>query len=461
MPRGTSGWSTEVSLVARESLTEEIRKNTKLVMPEEQIPPAKMPLTQKAAQSSPLVAVSSKLVPKLVEAGVRVHTVGVDSVTSSFYYIGEGGGEERVQVEGDLVAAVGAMLGDRAETSAIERVLDGLTDRLLRSLSRDRVSEIGVELAAQLPRAAADGTGTQGTDLDAFEKQLSQLIGASEKYSSSAKEIADNIAGTYERKVNVPLFGEARKLSMGPFDLTVGEKKVPLPTYERWVMSGPLQDTTKAGSVPPPGKPLPSAPPRPASVPPPAMKAEDAQRAAEVAAAAAAKKKADEEAAAAKKRADEEAAAAKKKAEEEAAAAKKKAEEEAAAAKKKAEEEEAAAKKKKAEEEEAAAKKKAEEEEAAAKKKAEEEEAAAKKKAEEEGAAAKKKKAEAEEEDEEKKPAEKKKKADDKKEPKQSEVSTLKVRRAESDRSSSIMTYAAIALLLAAVYLAYRVWFSH
>ena len=50
VPRGILGWSTEVSVVARDALTEEIRRATKLVMPEEQIPPARMPLTSQAAQ---------------------------------------------------------------------------------------------------------------------------------------------------------------------------------------------------------------------------------------------------------------------------------------------------------------------------------------------------------------------------------------------------------------------------
>ena len=83
-PRGILGWSTEVSVVSREALTEEIRRATKVVMPEEQIPPARMPLTAQAAQKAPVVAVSSKLASKLVESGIRVHTVGVDRVTSSF-----------------------------------------------------------------------------------------------------------------------------------------------------------------------------------------------------------------------------------------------------------------------------------------------------------------------------------------------------------------------------------------
>jgi hypothetical protein len=246
VPRGILGWSTEVSVVGRDALTEEIRRATKLVMPEEQIPPARMPLTAQAAQKSPLVAVSSRLAPKLVESGVRVHTVGVDRVTSSFYYLAEGGGEDQIRIEGDLVQSVGTMLGERADNAAIERVLDGLPDRLLRALSKDRVSELTMELAALLPRAAADGSGMGEIDLEAFEKALSALIASGEKYAKVAQEIATKLAETNERRVEVPLFGEARKISQGPFDITVGERRVALPTYERWVMtSAPSAEAAK------------------------------------------------------------------------------------------------------------------------------------------------------------------------------------------------------------------------
>jgi len=265
VPVGILGWSHEVSVVAREALTEDIRRATKIVMPEEQIPPAKMPLTAQAAGKSPLVAVSSKLVPKLVELGLRVHTVGVDRVTSSFYYLAEGGGEEQIRIEGDLVQAVGAMLGERADNAAIERVLDGLVDRLLRSLSKDRVTELTLELAACLPRAAADGRGTSEVDLDSFEKNLGQLVGGAEKYSTPAREIADKLLETNERRLEVPLFGEARKVSQGPFDLMVGEGKVPLGTYERWVMAHALGETATPASRPESARPP---PPRPASTPP-------------------------------------------------------------------------------------------------------------------------------------------------------------------------------------------------
>ena len=408
VPRGILGWSHEVSVVAREALTEDIRKSTKIVMPAEQIPPARMPLTAQAAQKSPLVAVSSKIVPKLVELGVRVHTIGVDRVTSSFYYLAEGGGEEQIRIEGDLVQSVGAMLGDRADNAAIERVLDGLPDRLLRALSKDRVSELTIELAAALPRAAADGSGTSEIDLDSFEKELAKLIGQSEKNTATAREIAAKLEDSNERRLDVPIFGDARKVSQGPFDLTVGDRRVSLPTYERWIMSADAAPASSAAAARAPAK----------------NDADDALLAGleakpAGAAADAAKKKAEEEAAA-KKRAEEEAA--RKRAEAE-AAAKKKADEEAAAA----------------------AAKKAEEEAAAAAKKAEEEAAAAAAKAEEAAAAKKKAAAKADAADDAK-PAAKAK--DDKRD-------TVKVKRAEPEKaiekkSSSTMWFVVLAVVLAA-----------
>lgn len=270
-PKGILQWSSEVSVVVREAMTEDVRRETKAVMPEEQIPPAKYPLTLEAAKRSPLVAVSSRLTSKLVEQNVRVHTIGVDRMTSSFFYIAEGGGEESITVSGDLVQAVAEMLGERADNAAIERVLDSLVDRLLRSLSKDRVTELGVELAAALPRAASDGTGAQGVDLDTFEKDLAALVGASEKYAPQLQDIADKIAGTTERKVDVPLYGDARKVPQGPFDLTVGDRKIALGTYERWVMTGPFAEPSAAkpaaaGAATPAAKPVPS--PKPAETKP-------------------------------------------------------------------------------------------------------------------------------------------------------------------------------------------------
>jgi hypothetical protein len=279
-PKGILQWSTELSVVPREALTEDVRRETKAVMPEEQIPAAKYPLTLEAAKRSPLVAVSSKLSSKLVEHNIRVHTIGVDRMTSSFFYIAEGGGEESITVSGDLVQAVAEMLGERADNAAIERVLDSLVDRLLRSLTKDRVNELGVELAAALPRAANDGSGAQGVELDDFEKSLAALVGSSEKYAGPLQDIADKIGATTERKVDVPLYVDARKVPQGPFELTIGDRKISLGTYERWVMTGPFTEpSAKPAAAPAPAaksEPKPATPkpaeskPKPTATPKPA-----------------------------------------------------------------------------------------------------------------------------------------------------------------------------------------------
>jgi hypothetical protein len=248
-PRGILRWSTEVSVVTREALTEDIRRKTKTVMPEEQIAPGKYRLTVEAAKRSPLIAVASTLTPKLLEQNVRVHTIGVDRTTSSFFYIAEGGGEEPISVAGDLVQAVGETLGDRADNAAIERVMDSIVDRVLRSLSKGRITELGVELAAALPRAANVG-GAQEAELDQFEKNLAPLVGSSEKYKKHLQQIADALTSTSERKVDVPLYVDARKVPHGPFELTVGDHKVSLATYEPWVMSGPFTEPTTAAAKP-------------------------------------------------------------------------------------------------------------------------------------------------------------------------------------------------------------------
>ncbi len=270
VPKGVLGWSSEVSVVLREALTEDVRREAKIVMPEEQIPQARMPLSHQAALKSPLVAVSSRLTQKLTDAGIRVHTVGADRVTSSFYYIGEGGTEPMVRAEGDLVAAVGAMLGERADNAAIERVLDGLVDRLVRSLSKDRITELSLELAAALPRASADGTGLQDVDLESFEKDLSELVATSEKYQAALQEIATKIGDTNERKVEIPLYVDARKSSQGPFDLEVSTEKVPLGTHDRWLLTGPLTEPTKKAPEP---APVAKAEPAKAATPAPAKAA--------------------------------------------------------------------------------------------------------------------------------------------------------------------------------------------
>ncbi len=250
VPAGLMTWTREVSLVARASINDAVRKATKAVMPEEQIPAARLPWTLRAAKASPFVSIAPELVRPLVELGVHVVTVGLDRVTSSFYFIAEGGGRESMRVEGDLIEAAGLALGDRAETAALERVLDGIVDRLLRVLSHGAMTELAVELASLLPRMASDGSGLEDVALERFEASLSAMVRASEPHRAAATEIVTRLSSDAEHSVPVPLFYEARKNVLGPFALTLGDTTLAMPTYERWVMRRSFAEVAPAVAPP-------------------------------------------------------------------------------------------------------------------------------------------------------------------------------------------------------------------
>ena len=249
-PMGIAEWSREVSVVQASDLTEEVQRESKLVAPEAQIAPARFPHTLEAVRKAPLLAVAPTLSARLIELGVRVHTIGVDRLTGSLYYIADGGGEPAVRAEGDLIQAVAGALDEGADNDAIERLMDGIHDRILRALSKGRVTELAVELACRLPRAAADGTGMEDVDLDASEAELTQLVAESAKVASRAKDISDRLAGAgSEKSVSIPLYGEARKHAVGPAQLTLGAESIALPLYSRWLVDGVA---TIPSDLPPP-----------------------------------------------------------------------------------------------------------------------------------------------------------------------------------------------------------------
>jgi hypothetical protein len=403
VPKGIRHWETEATVVAREDLTEAVRGQIKATFPEEQIPPAKLPMAFHAASSSPFIAISRKLIPDLISAGVRVHTVGADKTSSGFFYFAEGGGKPPVRVQGDMLGLLEPTLTGDETTALLEQHMESLLDRVLLHLSDKALSEVALELAAALPRLNADGTGLEGCDLEAFEKEAQTLVDSAKGFEKELRELSDRlVANTEGAPTDVPLFGVAKREPQFELIALLDGKKATLPRRQRWIVRGEPTQGLAVGaspwSLPPPGSAAAEAVKKAAEEAEAAKKAAEAEAAsaAEALRVAAAAKAAEEAAkaavaraeAAAKKKADEAAVA--KKAEED-AAAKKKADE--AAAAKKVEEDAAA--KKKAEEDaaaktmadEAAAAKKAEEE-AAAKKKADD--AAAAKKAEEEAVAAKK-----------------------------------------------------------------------
>src|SRR6476619_5470110 len=103
---GIKEWSQELSLIARADLTDALRDELGLTMPEYRIAKGRHPHAFRAASSLPLLAVTSDMVPKLIEKGVRVHTVGFDRVTGGFIYFAKGGKGENLEIHGDLLEII-------------------------------------------------------------------------------------------------------------------------------------------------------------------------------------------------------------------------------------------------------------------------------------------------------------------------------------------------------------------
>ncbi len=365
-PVGIAQWSREVSVVARAEISEAVCHELRLLLPENRILAIKYPRTHRAAKASPLLAVSADVGKSLVERGIRVFTIGFDRITGGLYLFAEGGDKDPVSLQGDLFQAIAPSLETGDSHQDIDACLDGLIDRLLFEKSDGVLSEVAVELAAELPRLAP--AGAEMIELGAFEAYLESNERSQAKFEEAAKLMVSSLgkgALRGQQKVTIPLFGEALrdKQSVIALQMNTGNGKttfLQLPFRERWLVRGDVREDVSV----------------PAQEHAAEKKAADEKAAAEKAAEEKriAEKKAADEKAAAEKRAAEARAAAEKR------AAQKKAAEERAAAQKKAAEERAAAEKKAAEQR-AAAEKKAAEQRAAAEKKAEEQRAAAEKRA--------------------------------------------------------------------------------
>lgn len=253
-PRGIREWEREVSVIQRDALTEALRNELGATLPEEQIPSAKLPLTSRAAKESPLIAVQQALVEKLVERGVRVHTIGFDKISGGFYYFAEGAGEA-VRVQGDLIEMISPAL-DGGDNSDLESCLDGVIDRILVDLSKGTLNEAAVELAEALPRLATDGRGASECDLDAFEASAAELSANASKYEVQVRALIDKLAakssGAIGEVVPVPLYGEAQRDSQPSMLVDIGGKQMTLKQRDRWFVSGVVkeEEPVKAAPVP-------------------------------------------------------------------------------------------------------------------------------------------------------------------------------------------------------------------
>jgi len=244
-PPGISQWSQELSLVARADVTPALRDELALTMPEDGIAPRRHPLAHKAAESLPFMGVTSEAVPKLLEKGIRVHTVGFDRVSSGFFYFAEGGKAEAIKVQGDLLEMMAPQLEKGEGTNAeIESHLDRFIDRVLLQLSGGQLDELRVELANALPRLSTDARGLRGVDLDAFEAEAAANAERGKKHEGGARKLAAALEAAKDTSspVKVPLFGEAKPRAQAPIAVMLAGSATTLPGRSLWTVTGAPQE---------------------------------------------------------------------------------------------------------------------------------------------------------------------------------------------------------------------------
>ncbi len=242
-PRGILNWTHEVSVVARGEINDDVKRALSLAAPHEHIVVAKHPNARRAAQANPIAQVSRALAAKLVEKGVRVHTIGFDKVSTNFFYFAEGGTQEPTRIQGDLLEMIAPVLTYGSENADIDRHMARLVDRMVATLSGGVLTELRVELADALPPLAEKGSIV--VDVDEFEKTFVSLVKSTEKWKSGAESIAQTLeAAAAGKDVRVPihLFGEATRVSRTAMDLVVGGHRIALPGRVVFVVSGAISD---------------------------------------------------------------------------------------------------------------------------------------------------------------------------------------------------------------------------
>jgi len=250
-PQGIREWSHELSVIARKDLTDTLREQLGVTLPEHRIAKSRHPLAYRAAETSPLLAVISEIAPQLVEKGVRVHTIGFDRVTGGFMYFAEGGTEEPVRIHGDLLEMLEPALAGGSSNEDIERYLERFVDRLLQHFSKGVLTELGVELANALPRLATDARGLQGVDLDAFEAEAGANAEKSKQHEEGGKKLADALAAANgSGSVKVPLFGEAKGSTQPAMEIVVAGSPMTLPARTVWTVSGTIREEAKPAPAP-------------------------------------------------------------------------------------------------------------------------------------------------------------------------------------------------------------------
>jgi hypothetical protein len=263
--RGIATWRRELTVVLREEITADLVGQLGVVLPEQQGEPHLVPRATRAARASKLVAVEGGIADALLANGLRLHTVGFESVSNGFYYFAQGGGAAPRRIQGGLIEMIAPSLGAAATNEELEARLDGLIDRLLAELSEGILSEAQVELAEALP-VLAPKTPTGAARLQGLEGALILAESRSGKLDAEARAFVEAVRGATlrgEDRIQVPLFGEAWREAQPELEVefTEGDAgqhlRMTLPARSRWFVSG-----KPTSAVQPAAKPVAAGPDR-------------------------------------------------------------------------------------------------------------------------------------------------------------------------------------------------------
>lgn len=260
VPRGLRTWSREITVVSREDLTESLRAELNLMLPEELPAITTLPHARRAAAASSLLAIDASLSQPLIAKGARIHTIGYDRVTADLFYFAKGGKGASVNVQGNLFEMIAPALSASPEDGTLDACLDGLIDRILAEFSGGALTEESVELAAALS-AVGEGTQPATEKMQALEGYLvlaESRVGENETHARAVAKAIEDATRRGRVVVEVPRIGVLHRRTQPTLDIQYDDaesgerRRLTLPERSRW-STGLDPEESAPKTIAPPG----------------------------------------------------------------------------------------------------------------------------------------------------------------------------------------------------------------
>jgi hypothetical protein len=238
-------WQLSALLVSKPALTDELRRELAIDLPEERLDAACYPRLCAAARAASLVAVAPQRRDILVSRDVRTYRVA--------WHRGAGGGEFSSRGGGLTYLGVGGEMYGWLGPDAAEGASDSLIDRILRRISDGEVGEDAVMLAVELATvtnpeliersqpARRDPALDEARRAD-WESWLEQTATRSASRETDAKAIVTALENAIGDEVQLPSYGTARRIRLPELAINTcdsGDADVlTLPPYSYWIVEG-------------------------------------------------------------------------------------------------------------------------------------------------------------------------------------------------------------------------------